>query len=375
VLAHELRNPLAPIRTSLAVLETAAPGGAEARAAQAVIERQIAHMSRLVDDLLDVNRITRGKLALKREIVDLAVLVERTVDDYRAVLEGRGLRIERRIVAGPMWVDADPARLVQTLTNLLSNAEKFTPAGGRVTVTLAAEGANVVLRVRDTGVGIEPDLQEHLFEPFVQATQEMDRGEGGLGLGLAMVKGLIELHGGTVEVSSGGAGQGAQISVKLPRTTAPALAPAVAEAPPVLARRVLIVDDNIDFVDSLRALLTLRGHDVEAAYQGASALEVARGFQPEIVLCDLGLPKMDGYAVARAFRADPILRPAYLVALSGYVRPDIGPRLTQAGFDAELAKPPDTATLERILREAPSRRRADNGQPRRARTAKPPPRQ
>jgi two-component system CheB/CheR fusion protein len=354
VLAHELRNPLAPIRSSALMLADAAGGDARVRHLQAIIERQAAQLTRLTDELLDVTRITRGKVQLRRERLDFAALVAGTLDDHQAGFEASEVQMTRDLQPGPLWVDADPARLVQSLSNLLSNAVKFTPRGGSVLVTLARRGAQVVLSLRDTGVGIAPELQEHLFEPFVQAPQSPERAAGGLGLGLAMVKGLIELHGGSVVVHSRGVGQGTQATVTLPLVEPPAVRPPVAVEKPALAgRRVLIIDDNADFAETLQLLLAMRGHEVRIALQGASGLVLAASFRPEVVLCDLGLPVMDGYAVASAFRADPTLRHTHLVALSGYVRPELVPRLAQAGFNTQTAKPPELDQLDQIIASAP----------------------
>jgi two-component system CheB/CheR fusion protein len=353
VLSHELRNPLAPIRNSLYVLARAKPGTDKARKAQAVIERQTAHLTHLVDDLLDVTRIARGKVQLHRERLELGELLRSTIDDQRTTFEANGIRIESHIERGDFWVHVDPARIVQALSNLLGNAEKFTPQGGNVKVSLQRSGESVVLRVRDSGVGIADDMGPHLFEPFSQAPQSMDRTRGGLGLGLAMTKGLIELHDGTVTVASAGPGQGTTATVTLPLEATPPPAAASAPQAPLRSRRVLVVDDNRDAADTLRDALALSGHEVEVSYDGPSGVEHARKLRPEIVICDIGLPRMDGYEVARALRADQALRGIYLVALTGYGMPDDVEHATAAGFDLHVTKPSNLEKLCRIVSDAP----------------------
>jgi len=359
VLSHELRNPLTPLRNSLYILLQTAPADEPARRALAIIERQLSHLTRLVDDLLDVTRITRGKIRLHRTRVELGELARRALDDHHLSFESSGLRLEGRFEPGVYWVDGDPDRLAQVVTNLLNNAEKFTPRGGAVTVTLAREERRVRLSVRDSGVGVSPEALQRMFRPFAQAPQTIDRTRGGLGLGLAMVKGFVELHGGTVQLASEGQGRGAEVTVYLPLLPAPS--PAVVETvaqPPGRVRRVLVIDDNRDTADSLQDALGLRGHTVEAAYDGPAGLERARTFHPEVVFCDIGLPGMDGYGVARAFRSDPALRDTRLVALTGYGMPDDLDRALAAGFDKHLTKPPSLDALERLLAGPPAARPA-----------------
>ncbi len=354
MLSHELRNPLGPLRSSLFVLDNVDPTSQQALEARAIIDRQVTHLSRLVDDLLDVTRIARGKVELQREGIELAGLVRRTIDDHRAGFEVRGIRLEARLEPGPFWLDADPARLVQIASNLLGNAQKFTPAGGTVSVSVEARGAEVALRVRDTGAGIAPELIPSVFEPFAQGPQTMERGRGGLGLGLAMVKGLVELHGGTVQLSSEGVWRGTEAIVLLPLTGAPARPAAAAEPPAAPGCRVLVIEDHVDAGATLGKALGLMGHDVRVTHLGALGLELARTFRPAVVICDLGLPKMDGYAVAAAFRADPALRETRLIALSGYARPEDRRRAAAAGFDHHVAKPPHMQELRRLIADAPA---------------------
>jgi len=351
-LSHELRNPLAPIRNSLLVLELAPAGSEGARKAQEVIGRQVTHLTRLIDDLLDITRITRQKLQLHRQRVELTELVHRTIEDNRRGFEARGIKLDVNASPEPLWIDADSERLNQVVSNLLGNAEKFTPAGGSVLVGIQPGGLGAVLVVRDTGSGIPPDLIEQLFEPFAQAPQTLDRSRGGLGLGLAMVKGIVELHGGTVTIASPGLGGGTEVVVSLPLVSAPVQASAAAPAPSTPPRRVLVIEDNPDAATSLADVMALRGHDVKIAHDGRNGIAEARSFYPDIVICDIGLPGMDGYAVARAFRADPVLARTYLIAISGYAQDTDVQRAITAGFDHHLAKPPDLPTLYRIVHEA-----------------------
>jgi two-component system CheB/CheR fusion protein len=352
-LSHELRNPLAPIRSSLAVLQRIGPQNEMAERARSVIDRQVIHLVRIVDDLLDVTRIARGKVHLQRQLLDLAELGRCTTDDHRPAFEAAGIALEWRFTGPPLWVDADRTRLAQVIGNLLGNALKFTPRGGHVTITLRSDLGQAILTVRDDGIGIAPEMQPHLFEPFVQAAQSLDRSRGGLGLGLSMVKGLLELHRGTVEVSSPGVGKGAVFTVRLPRARPPSELP----PPPPLhpaQRRVLVIEDSVDAADCLRDLLLLDGHNVQVAYSGPTGLALAEEFQPEVVLCDIGLPGMDGYQIARVIRsrhADP--RPC-LIALSGYALPEDRRRALQSGFDRHIAKPPSLEELKTAMLGAPS---------------------
>jgi PAS domain S-box-containing protein len=352
-LSHELRNPLAPIRNSLFVLASGKAGSEQAGKALAVIERQVEHLTRLIDDLLDVTRITRGKVQLRRERVELGELVRRTMDDHRASFEASGVRLEAHFEPEAFWVDADPARIVQALSNLLCNAEKFTPRDGIVVVSLRRNGTSVSLRVQDTGAGIAPEVLEHLFEPFAQAPQTIDRTRGGLGLGLAMVRGLVELHGGKVDIASQGAGRGTEVIVALPLEMPPESKAPSPDAAVVNSRRILVIEDNQDAADTLRDALVLNGHHVQVAYDGQTGLAMAKTLRPEVVICDIGLPGMSGYAVATAFRAEEKLRSTYLVALSGYAQREDIQRAADAGFNRHIAKPPSLDELELVLAAAP----------------------
>jgi PAS domain S-box-containing protein len=355
-LSHELRNPLAPIRNGIFLLQRAPPGGETARSALQVIDRQVTHLTRIVDDLLDVTRIARGKVRLQRERLDLAAHVVRTVEDHRSAFDAGGVRLECELRHPPCWVDADASRITQVIGNLLGNALKFTNRGGRVDVVVGVDGDGAVLRVRDTGVGVAPEVIGRLFEPFSQAPQTLDRTAGGLGLGLATVRGLVELHGGSVQVSSDGPGQGTEFVVRLPRASPPATPARDRERGLGAPHRVLVIDDNEDAATSLRDVLELSGHHVRIAPDGPAGIAVAREFRPEIVICDIGLPRMNGYEVARAVRADPDLAGTWLVAMSGYAAPEDVQRARDAGFDRHVAKPPTLARLETLFAEAPPAR-------------------
>jgi PAS domain S-box-containing protein len=360
VLSHELRNPLAPMRSGLAVLARARPGSDEAVRARDALERQVVHLGRLVDDLLDLTRISRGKIRLRRETADLAGIVLRTAEDHRALLGAGGVSLAVRLAEEAVVVEGDATRLAQVLGNLLHNAAKFTPRGGRVEVALeVAPQGTATVRVRDNGVGIDAAVLPRLFEPFSQVDATLDRSRGGLGLGLALVKRLVELHGGTVSARSDGAGRGAEFAIVLPLRPGPAArAAGGAPAPAPGPRRVLVVDDNVDAAVTLCDLLELSGHETAVAHDGPEALVRARAFGPDAVLCDIGLPGMDGYAVARALRADPSLGDVFLVALTGYALPDDLLRASDAGFDAHLAKPPALERIETLLGRARPRRAA-----------------
>jgi len=353
VLSHELRNPLAPIRNCLHVLESAPAGGEAAIRAREILVRQVGHLARLVDDLLDVTRVTHGKLQLDVRPLDLGELAGRTAEDHRSLFEDRGAAFDVALPSVPVWVAGDVTRLAQVVGNLLQNSSKFTSRGDRVRLSLDAVDGDAVLRVRDSGVGIAPEVLSRLFQPFSQADDSLDRRQGGLGLGLALVKRLVELHAGTVEVSSGGKGTGAEFVVRLPLAGAPASAATPPTPPATRARRVLVIEDNVDAAESLRLALELEGHEVEVAHDGLEGLERARALAPDVVLCDIGLPRMDGYELARALRAET---DAYLVALSGYGFAEDQRRAAEAGFDAHLTKP---ATVQRIQDLVATARRRD----------------
>jgi len=354
MLSHELRNPLTPIRNSLYLLARAGPVTERGARAREIIERQVLHLSRLVDDLLDVTRISRGKIQVHRAAVELKKLVARTAEDHRGAFDQARVALAVHAEGGPAWVHADATRLAQAIGNVLSNAAKFTPEGGHVEVRVEADDENAFVRVRDDGIGIDDSMLPHVFDVFAQADRSLARTRGGLGLGLSLVKGLVELHGGAVSASSDGPGMGAEFTVSLPLAARPERdAPASARPEVSGGRRVLIIEDNHDAADTLREALETFGHQVQVAYDGVDGLEKAHAATPEVVLCDIGLPSINGYEVARRFRADPELRSSALIALSGYASGDDQRRAAQAGFDLHIAKPPTLEQLQEAIVSAP----------------------
>jgi signal transduction histidine kinase len=355
VLGHELRNPLAPIRNALQVLHLRGTDPATLEWTQGILDRQVGQVTRLVDDLLDVSRIARGKIQLRRQRLDLATLVRHTAQDHAAALEDARLALTVTAPDEPVWVEGDPTRLTQVLGNLLHNAIKFTDPGGRVTVRLTVDRAarRAVVGVSDTGIGIAPDMLGRVFDTFAQADGSMSRSRGGLGLGLALVRGLVELHGGRVQAASAGPDSGAEITFWLPLAEAPAPASQPEASTPQERKqlRILIIEDNRDAAQSLRLLLELHGHKVTLAATGDAGVQAARQWRPDVVLCDLGLPGMDGYAVARALRADPGTAGPRLIAVSGYGHDEDRQRALDAGFDQHLTKPADPVELQRLLAE------------------------
>jgi PAS domain S-box-containing protein len=350
MLSHELRNPLAPIRNSLYLLDHAEPDSQQARRAKEIANRQIAHMTRLVDDLLDVTRVAHGKIELRREKIDLREVVWRAADDYRLLVTERGVTFHMSLPNAKVWVDADATRITQVVGNLLHNAAKFSRRGEDVVLSLRTMDQHAEISVRDTGAGIEPALLPKIFDAFTQGTRTLARTEGGLGLGLALAKGIAELHGGSVEARSAGKGKGSEFIVRLPlgavADTEPRQAPEVQRRHE--SRRVLVVDDNPDAAESLADLLRMLGHSVEVAYDGPMAIERARANPPDVVLCDIGLPGMSGYDVAQALRATAAER-MRLIALSGYAQPEDVKHAIEAGFDVHVAKPCDPEEIERLL--------------------------
>jgi two-component system CheB/CheR fusion protein len=360
MLGHELRNPLAPVRNSLHILRSSRTAPEQAEKALEMIERQALHLTRLVDDLLDISRISRGKILLRRQRVDLANVIRSTIEDQRAGIETAGIALELDLPPEPLWIDGDPTRLSQVMGNLLHNAGKFTDPGGRITVSLHPDTDRevAVVSVRDTGIGMEPELLTRVFEPFSQAERGPDHARGGgLGLGLALVKALVELHGGGIQARSAGPGRGSELVLRLPLATPMEEIPMSHEPQPAEAgspQRCLVIEDHVDAAESMALLLRLVGHECEIAFDGATGVEKARGFQPQVVLCDIGLPgAMDGYAVARAFRSDSGLRGTYMIALTGYGQEDDRRRALEAGFDAHLTKPADLDALRRLIASRP----------------------
>ncbi|GHA79453.1 ATP-binding protein [Cognatilysobacter bugurensis] len=356
MLAHELRNPLAPISTAAQLLQRAPDDAPRVRDAAAVIGRQVTHMAELVDDLLDVSRVTRGLVEIEREPVDLADVVAGALEQVRALIDARrhALEVSVDAEAGPLIVEGDRARLIQVIANLLNNAAKYTPPGGRITLRIDGDGPHARVVVRDTGGGIEPSLLPHVFELFTQAQRTPDRTQGGLGIGLALVRSLVHLHGGEIEAESAGPGQGSTFTVRLPRAAVSAVpsgpAPAPAPSPDPALRRVLVVDDNIDAADALAEMLRLDGHAVVVAGTGAQALEIART-NPRFDVCilDIGLPDLTGHALAVQLRSIEATENARLVALTGYGQPQDRADSAAAGFDVHLVKPADLLQLLDIV--------------------------
>jgi PAS domain S-box-containing protein len=352
LLGHELRNPLSPIRTALEVMEARDPGALVEE--RAIIARQVEHLVHLVDDLLDVSRITRGMVSLDRRKVDVREVVERGIELASPLLEQRAHHLSVDLPPG-LFVDADPLRLSQVFANLLTNAAKYTPREGSVTVIGGRDGERVFVSVRDTGIGIQPSMLSRLFEQFVQEGQALDRSEGGLGLGLSIVRSLVDLHGGQVEAYSEGLGKGSEFRVLLPYSVAVEL-PAVKDSSrPSTAHpqgiRVLIVDDNEDAAAATARLLTIWGQTVRVAHDGPSALRLVQSFTPDVALLDIGLPAMDGYELARRLRAEEALANVRLIAVTGYGQTRDREAAQQAGFHEHMVKPVDFDMLERVLSE------------------------
>jgi signal transduction histidine kinase/ActR/RegA family two-component response regulator len=355
MLAHELRNPLAPLRNAAHLLQQPGLDQPAVGRTGEMMGRQVQQLGRLVDDLLDLSRIARGKMELRREWVDLSQAVRRAVDTCRPLVESRGHELAVTLPTAPVRLFADPARLEQVLTNLLTNAARYTPEGGRIWLTAAAEGGEAVVRVRDTGIGIPPEMLAHIFGLFSQTERAEERTGGGLGIGLSLVKGLTEMHGGTVEARSAGPGQGSEFVVRWPLPTGDTQegVPTVPERPPAAERavRVLLVDDSVDAAESLAMLLRLWGHEAAVAHDGPGALRLAEQQRPEVALLDIGLPGMDGYELARQLRHRPGLEGTVLVALTGWGQEEDRRRSHEAGFDHHLVKPVDPNALMRLLTE------------------------
>src|SRR6185312_14259991 len=353
MLAHELRNPLAPIRNVGELLGRGAAGQPQLQQMAGMLRRQIAHLTRIVDDLLDVSRITQGRIALQRETVDLGSIVADACESAQPLMSARRHAVRVSGPAQPVYVDGDKARLVQCVSNLLTNAAKYTDEGGRIEVAIATADGAACISVADTGVGITPELLPRIFVLFVQSDRSLDRSQGGLGIGLSIVRRLIDMHGGRVGVSSAGPGRGSRFEIHLPLIAAPANShqhPAVALA---AARRILVVDDNRDAADSLCMILNSLGHAARAVYGSAEALRSLEADTPDVILLDIGLPAMDGYQLAGVIRTRGIA--TRIVALTGYGQPDDVKRALAAGIDAHLVKPVDLDALQAALGPPASR--------------------
>ncbi len=360
-LAHELRNPLAPIRNSLQILKMPRVDAAMVQKTRDMMERQVHHLVRLVDDLLDVSRVMRGKIELRKETVELATVVARAVETAQPLIEVQGHRLELSLPSESLLLDADPVRLAQVVGNLLTNAAKYTEANGHIRLTAQRDGDQAVLRVRDNGIGVAPDMLPHVFELFVQVDPASTKAQGGLGIGLTLVKNLVEMHGGTVEARSDGTDKGSEFVVRLPLMVDKPRQPNERECrepqqEPARSsgHRLLVVDDNQDAAVSLAMLLRLQGHEVRVAHNGPAALEMARGYAPDVVFLDIGMPGMDGYEVARRMREQPGLENVVLAALTGWGQQQDRRRTAEAGFNHHFVKPPEPKEVESVLAELPT---------------------
>ena len=367
MLAHELRNPLAPIRNALRIMQLT-PGNAEAiEAAFQMMDRQSSHMVRLVDDLLDVSRISRGKINLRKARVALASVVNEAVEVARAHCESLELNLAVSLPPEPIYLEGDSTRLAQIVGNLLSNACKFTDRGGSIRLSVEREAGQAVIRVRDTGIGIGAEQLPRIFELFVQADTSLERPMGGLGIGLTLVKNLVELHGGGIEVKSAGVGHGSEFVVRLPALTGtarpPAPEPAGPEPAPTTGLRILVVDDNRDMATSLAMVLELTGNETHIANDGLEAVDKAADVRPDVILLDIGLPKLNGYEVARKIRTQPWGKAVVMVAITGWGQEEDRQKAADAGFDAHLVKPMEHHSLTRLLAELPTRKRGPSRAP------------
>ena len=350
-LAHELRNPLAPIRNALNILRMSTPGRSTA-SVQGIIERQVNQMVRLVDDLLEVSRITRGKIELRRQPVDLRAAIDVAVETSRPLIDAAGHRLSVSLSGDALIVDADPVRLAQVFANLLNNAARYTDPGGRIDIAVRREDGWAEVRVSDTGIGIPAAELPTIFEMFSQAHARDTRAQTGLGIGLTLARSLIEMHGGSIQAESEGPGRGSEFVVRLPLSATPSTESLPASEPAsgiADLRRVLVVDDNRDAADTLGAMLQMMGVDARVAYDGKAALEAVEGFRPAVVVLDLGMPGMDGYAVARAIRGRADLNDVRLVALTGWGQERDRASTRQAGFDYHLIKPVDLDAMQAVL--------------------------
>jgi signal transduction histidine kinase/ActR/RegA family two-component response regulator len=358
-LAHELRNPLAPLRTAVALVQDHRPLDPEVEWGVGVIDRQLRHMTRLVDDLLDLSRITRDTLELRPERLDLAAVLQVAVETSRALLEANDQELVVTLPPEPIMLDADPVRLAQVVANLLTNAAKYTEPHGHIGLTAESHEGEAVITVRDTGIGISAEWLPHIFELFTQGEPTSARVQSGLGVGLSLVQRLVALHGGTVTAHSAGPGQGSVFTVRLPLASAPVVArpeAGLAPTPPasMTARRILVVDDERLSAIGLQKLLVRQGHAIRTAHDGLEALEVADAFRPEVMLLDIGLPRLDGYEVAQHIRQQPWGQGMVLIALTGWGQASDRQRSQAAGFDHHLVKPVDSAVLRQLLAALPA---------------------
>ncbi len=351
MLSHELRNPLSAIFNALHILRIQDTGNPIQQKAKSVIERQVGQLAHLVDDLLEVSRVITGGIQLHQERLEMRGIVDRAIESVRPVIDQRKHELSVSLPAESIWLQGDPTRLEQVVVNLLNNAAKYTDQGGQIQLTAQQEGAEAVLRVRDTGIGVAPELLPRIFDLFTQADRTLDRSQGGLGIGLSLVQKLVELHGGTVAAHSDGLGKGSEFIVRLPALSpvSEPIAPIEPAKQQAHTSRVLVVDDNKDAVEMLAITLQMFGHEVQAAYNGQTALETAVAYQPDFVLLDIGLPDMDGYEVARRLRQQPRGKNLNLIAMTGYGQDSDRQQSQQAGFDHHLVKPVEPQKLQDLL--------------------------
>jgi len=352
-LAHELRNPLAPIRNALQIIQIAGNNGPAVEQARAMMERQLGQMVRLIDDLLDVSRISRGKFELRKERIELAAAIKSAVDTAQPLIDAAGHQLTVTGSPRPVYLDADPVRLAQVFSNLLNNAAKYMERGGRIWLTVTPEDREVVVSVRDTGIGIPAEALPGIFDMFSQVDHSLEKAQGGLGIGLTLVKQLLEMHGGRIEARSEGAGKGAEFIAHLPVVNmAPRRQPADTEEerrPRTPTCRILVADDNRDAAESMSTVLRLMGNEVRTVHDGLQAVEEASAFRPDLVLLDIGMPRLNGYDAARRIRAERWGKSTLIVAMTGWGQDEDKRRASEAGFDRHFTKPVDPGDIEKLI--------------------------
>jgi signal transduction histidine kinase len=360
-LAHELRNPLAPLRHGLDILRRS-PGSPDAADIRDMMDRQLVHLVRLIDDLLDVSRVTQGKIELRKERIEVAAIVRSAVEISRPMIDAAGHSLTVDLPAEPLWIEGDLTRLAQVVGNLLNNAAKYTPEGGRIRLAVQGADDTAVISVSDNGIGIAADMQPKVFQLFTQVDNQLDRARGGLGIGLALVKRLVDMHHGTITLESAGAGKGSTFHVRIPKAAppAPASQPETARAPAPAAQplRVLVVDDTIEVAQTIGWMLEEMGHDYHLVHDGRLALQAAKDYQPDAILLDIGLPGMDGYEVCRAFRQDAMFKTLPIIAQTGWGQDRDKASASAAGFNCHLVKPVSFDKLEKVLEETVSAARS-----------------
>jgi signal transduction histidine kinase/CheY-like chemotaxis protein len=357
MLGHELRNPLAPIRNATEIIRALTPPDSPLSTSTAILDRQVGHMTRLVDDLLDVGRITQGQINLERKVIALSEVIEQAVELSRPLIDQRGHSLSVSLPSRYIKIDADASRLAQVFGNLLHNAAKYTPDGGKVSIEAGVEDQSVTVTVRDTGSGIPESMLGSIFDLFTQLPRSLARSDGGLGIGLTLVKRITEMHDGEVTASSEGVGMGSAFAVRLPlagvQATEPVPAPARTIGKTLAGRRIVIIDDNRDANQTLATLLEIAGHEVASALDGPSGLQVVKSFQPDVVVLDIGLPEIDGYEIARRLRADNATRNVHIIALTGYGQQNDVAHAREAGFDAHLLKPARMGDMLKLISNLP----------------------